>query len=61
MEIYTIPQVAKILGVGKGYVYELIHTGQLNAFRLSERRYRITEKALVDFLRNKEKEAMTGN
>lgn len=51
---YTAEQVAKILQVKKGFVYDLIYTGRLRAFRLSERRIRITEDALQDFLQQEE-------
>jgi len=42
--------VAKMLRVKKAYVYELVATGRLKAIRLSERRLRITEEALKDYL-----------
>lgn len=51
---YTAEQVAKILQVKKGFVYDLIYTGRLRAIRLSERRIRITEDALQDFLQQEE-------
>lgn len=41
MQFYTVPEVAKILRVKKGYVYELIYQKRLRALRLSERRIRI--------------------
>ncbi len=50
MEIYTVADIASILQVRKGYVYELIYTGKLQAVRLSTRRVRITKTALDDFL-----------
>lgn len=54
VEIYTVPEVAKILKVKKGYVYELIYKGELRAIRLSARRFRITEESLLDFLKRVE-------
>ena len=39
-----------MLRVKKAYVYELVATGRLKAIRLSERRLRITEEALKDYL-----------
>lgn len=51
---YTAEQVAKILQIKKGFVYDLIYTGRLRAIRLSERRIRITEDALQDFLQQEE-------
>jgi excisionase family DNA binding protein len=50
MRFYTAPEVAKILRVKKAYVYELVITGKLKAIRLSERRLRIPEEALKDYL-----------
>lgn len=35
-QLYTVPEVAKILRVKKGFVYELIYTGRLEALKLSE-------------------------
>jgi excisionase family DNA binding protein len=49
-EIYTVTEVAEKLKVRKGYVYELIYTGRLQAVRLSERRFRVTEQSLNDFI-----------
>lgn len=43
-------EVARMLKVRKGYVYELIYAGQLRAVQMSERRLRITEDALKEFL-----------
>ena len=54
MNIYNVSEVAKILGVGKGYIYELIYKGRLKAVRLSERRFRISEEALQDFIKQEE-------
>ncbi len=51
MRVYTVSEVAKILRVRKNFVYELIYTGRLNAVRLSERRFRVTEEALQEFMK----------
>lgn len=51
---YTAEQVAKILQVKKGFIYDLIYTGRLRAIRLSKRRIRITEDALENFLKQEE-------
>ncbi|MGQ9498212.1 MAG: helix-turn-helix domain-containing protein [Desulfotomaculales bacterium] len=48
---YTVREVAKILRVKKGYVYELLAQGRLRALRLSERRIRIPAEALEEFVR----------
>ena len=54
MKCFTVNEVAKSIGVSKGYVYELIYTGRLRAIRLSERRFRISEESLQDFIRQEE-------
>jgi len=51
MQLYTVPEVAKILRVKKGYVYELIYTKRLKALRMSERRIRVSEESLKTFLK----------
>ncbi|MEW6447181.1 MAG: helix-turn-helix domain-containing protein [Bacillota bacterium] len=50
MKVYTVAEVMRMLKVRKSYVYELIYTGRLRAAKLSERRLRITEEALREFL-----------
>lgn len=54
IKVYTVPEVAKILKVKKDYVYELIYAKKLKAFRLSERRFRVSEEALREFIRQEE-------
>lgn len=49
-QLYTAQEVAKILRVKRGYVYELIDAGELRAIRLSERRIRIPFDALEEFI-----------
>ncbi|MGE5404092.1 MAG: helix-turn-helix domain-containing protein [Candidatus Saccharibacteria bacterium] len=50
----TVQEVSAILGTRKEFVYDLIYTGRLRAFRISERRFRISEEALHDFIRQEE-------
>jgi|GEM_PF-991360 len=50
----TVQEVSSILGTRKELVYDLIYTGRLRAFRISERRFRISEEALNDFIRQEE-------
>jgi len=47
---YTPTQVANLLKVKKNYVLEQIHRGELKAYRLSEKRFRISAEALNEFL-----------
>ncbi len=60
IKTYTVDQVAKVLQVRKGFVYDLIYTGRIKAIRLSQRRFRITEDALQDFFQQEE-ETLTEN
>ena len=50
LQFFTVPEVAKILRVKKSYVYELVYTGRINAVRFSERRIRIPEEAVKEFI-----------
>lgn len=50
MQLFTVPEVAKVLRVKKSFVYELVYTGRLKAMRLSERRIRIPEGSLEKFV-----------
>lgn len=49
--LYTVPEVTRILRVKKAYVYELVAQGRIRALRLSERRIRIPQEALEEFVR----------
>ncbi len=50
IKIYTVPEVAKILGVNKGSVYSLIHKGVLTAIKFG--RYKVPEVAIANFLKD---------
>lgn len=54
MKTYTVQEVAEILKVRKGYVYDMIYVGRLRAIRLSERRFRISQAALDAFFQQEE-------
>jgi len=47
---YTVAEVANMLKIKKSYVYELIYSGRLNAFKISDRRTRIPKKSLNEYL-----------
>jgi excisionase family DNA binding protein len=51
LQLYTADEVAKLLRVKKPYVYELIYSGRLKSIRLSERRIRIPESSILDFIK----------
>ena len=52
LKLLTAPEVAKILRVEKGLIYELIHRKKLKAYRLGERRIRVPEEAVKEYLEN---------
>jgi excisionase family DNA binding protein len=47
--LYTVDEVAALLGVGRSTAYELIARGELKAVRLGRRRY-VTRPVLTDLL-----------
>lgn len=49
-QIYTIPEVAKILRISKCLAYDLAHQGNLPVIRLGQRRMIVTHSALIQFL-----------
>ncbi len=52
-EFYTVSQVAEMLQVKRNYIYELIYKGQLQAYRLSEKRFRIPLKEVEKYLESR--------
>ena len=48
IKIYTVPEVAKILGVNKGSVYALIHSGALPAIKFGT--YKVPAFEVDNFL-----------
>ncbi len=49
-KFYTVAQVAEMLKIRKNYIYDLIYKGELEAVRLSEKRFRISDDALKEYL-----------
>ncbi|ORV40353.1 hypothetical protein AWC01_12275 [Mycobacterium doricum] len=43
-------QAAMLLGVSRGYAYDLIHAGKLDAIELGERRVRVKSASLLRLL-----------
>lgn len=54
IQVYTVPEVAKILKISKNQVYTLIYEKRLKAIRLSKRGFRVSEEALHEFLKKEE-------
>jgi excisionase family DNA binding protein len=50
IKFYTVPQVAKLLGFSKSYVYDLINSHKLKAVKFSARRTRIPQLSLNEFI-----------
>ena len=49
--IYSVPQVAKILRIGRNATYELVKTGKIRCIRIGKT-IRIPQAALEEFLTN---------
>ena len=49
---YTVPGIAEILLIGKSVVYDLIKSGQLESYKVSQRGTRVTQKQLDRFRDN---------
>ena len=52
---YTVKEVAEILKINRISVYDLIKEGKLNGHRFSERRIRVSEKDLNEFINKAKK------
>lgn len=52
--MYTIKEVAELLGVSLGVVYRDVHTGRLVAHRFGRRTYRVSEENLQRYLERSE-------
>ena len=50
---YTPAELAKLLRVRKSYVYELLSSRRIKSIRLSERRTRIPESEVEEYLSKK--------
>ena len=53
MEIYTVPQLAKLIKKRKQDVYKMVYSGEIESFKLGVKGLRITQKALEDFISRK--------
>lgn len=48
-KVYTIADLRNILGISKGAAYKLLHSGELEFFRIG-RSIRVTETALNNYI-----------
>ena len=54
MEIYTVPQLAKIIRRRKQEVYKMIYSGEIESFKVgSAKGLRVTEDAVKDYISRK--------
>lgn len=51
IRVYTLDEVADILGVGRRTVYNYVRANQIKAVKIG-RAWRVTDKALADFVKN---------
>ena len=56
---YSLKEAAKRLGVSDRHLRKFVQTGELVSFQLGRSR-RISERALADFIRTREAQAVTG-
>ncbi|SHK42365.1 helix-turn-helix domain-containing protein [Desulforamulus aeronauticus] len=53
MEIYTIPQLAKLLKRRKQDVYSMVYSGEIESFKTGVRGLRVTQKAVNEYISSK--------
>ena len=58
IKMYTVTEVAKIMGVSPGKVYELIHQGKLPRVQIGK--MRVLHNTLVAFLQSQETNTLWG-
>ena len=51
-DIMTFKECQKLLKVGKNTLLDLIHSGEIDAFRIGNR-WKITKDSIVDYLKYK--------
>ena len=47
--VFSVPELAKILQIGRNSAYELVKTGQIRCVRIGKN-IRIPKQALIDYL-----------
>ena len=53
-EIMTLRECQELLKIGKNTMLELIHSGELSAFRIGNR-WKIPKEAVVEFIKYRQK------
>ena len=49
-EVLNTKEVMEILDITKNLLYKLIHTKQLPAYRIGEKKWRINKNSLIEYL-----------
>ena len=57
---FSVPDAAKLAGLGKSLLYEEIREGRLKTFRVGSRRL-VSRDALEQYIREREQETGTGS
>ena len=50
-DILSVSDLQKILGIGRGLVYELLRTKQIPAVRVGKRKWRISKSKIMDYMK----------
>lgn len=50
MQTLSVAEAADLIGCSRSTVYELIKTGQIPAIRISQRKYRVLEDGLNEWI-----------
>lgn len=53
MELYTVPEVGRILKVSRSLAYELVKRGAIRSVRIGPRTVRVRREDLDEFLRER--------
>ena len=59
--LYSVEEVASILGICKPYVFKAIKNGEIRAARLTKRKVVISEEALTEYISKKERRSEKQN
>lgn len=55
-DVLNTTEVMQILDITKNTLYELIHSGELPAFRIGKKKWRVNKDSLIKYLHSLEKQ-----
>ena len=55
-DVLNTNEVMQILDIAKNTLYELIHKGELPAFRIGKKKWRINKESLIKYLHGLERQ-----